>query len=107
MASGALVHSETVVGLMEEYMQKSCKRIFLADGFPRNQENIDVWNDRFEGKVDVKFMLLFDLDGPTMLERLLYRASVSKVKRADDKEEVMKKRIETFEKSIPIFDKYD
>ena len=52
-------------------------------------------------------MLLFDLDGPTMLERLLYRASVSKVKRADDKEEVMKKRIETFEKSIPIFDKYD
>ena len=41
-----------------------------------------------------------------MLKRLLYRASQSKVKRADDKEEVMKSRIATFNKSIPIFDKY-
>ena len=49
---------------------------------------------------------LFDLDGETMLKRLLYRASQSEVKRDDDKEEVMKKRIETFEKSIPIFNKY-
>ena len=52
-------------------------------------------------------MLLFNLDGETMLKRLLYRASISEVKRDDDKEEVMVKRIETFEKSIPIFNKYD
>ena len=31
-----------------------------------------------------------------MLERLLFRAKNSEVKRDDDKEEVMKKRIETF-----------
>jgi adenylate kinase family enzyme len=41
-----------------------------------------------------------------MLERLLYRAGKSEVKRDDDKEDVMKKRIETFEKSMPIFDKF-
>jgi adenylate kinase family enzyme len=41
-----------------------------------------------------------------MLERLLYRAGQSEVKRDDDKEDVMKKRIETFEKSMPIFDKF-
>jgi len=52
-------------------------------------------------------MLLFNLDGETMLKRLLFRAENSEVKRDDDKEDVMKKRIETFEKSIPIFDKYD
>ena len=52
-------------------------------------------------------MLLFNLDGETMLKRLLYRASVSEVKRDDDKEEVMKKRIATFEESIPIFNKYE
>jgi adenylate kinase family enzyme len=50
--------------------------------------------------------LWFDLAGDQMLKRLLYRASQSKVKRADDKEDVMKKRIDTFNKSIPIFDKY-
>ena len=36
MSEGKLVSSETVVGLMEEYMNKSSKNIFLADGFPRN-----------------------------------------------------------------------
>jgi len=77
-------------------MKNSDKTIFLADGFPRNQENLDVWNERMEGKVDVQFLLLFDLEGETMLKRLLYRASQSKIKRDDDKEEVMKKRIETF-----------
>jgi adenylate kinase family enzyme len=42
-----------------------------------------------------------------MLKRLLFRASKSKVKRDDDKEEIMKKRIATFEKSLPIFDSFD
>jgi adenylate kinase family enzyme len=36
MSEGKLVSSETTVGLMEEYMNKSSKTIFLADGFPRN-----------------------------------------------------------------------
>jgi adenylate kinase family enzyme len=36
MANGELVSSETVVGLMGEYMDKSNKNIFLADGFPRS-----------------------------------------------------------------------
>ena len=57
-------------------------------------------------KVDFQFLLWFDLASDQMLKRLLYRASQSKVKRADDKEEVMKKRIATFESSIPIFEKY-
>jgi len=43
MSEGKLVSSETVVGLMKDYMNKSSKNIFLADGFPRNQENIDIW----------------------------------------------------------------
>ena len=42
-----------------------------------------------------------------MLKRLLYRASKSKVKRDDDKEEVMKKRIAIFEKSLPIFKQFE
>jgi adenylate kinase family enzyme len=75
MSKGELITSEYVVGLMEEYMKNSKKKIFLADGFPRNQENLDVWNKRMGGKVEVQFLLLFDLEGETMLKRLLYRAS--------------------------------
>jgi UMP-CMP kinase len=107
MAGGELISSDYVVGLMEEYMNKSSKSIFLADGFPRNQENMDVWNKRLSGKVDVKFLLLFNLDGETMIKRLLYRASQSKVKRDDDNEETMKKRVATFEKSLPIFNIFE
>ena len=43
MENGELVSSETTVGLMRDYMNNSDKNVFLADGFPRNQENIDVW----------------------------------------------------------------
>jgi adenylate kinase family enzyme len=42
-----------------------------------------------------------------MLKRLLYRASQSKEKRDDDKEIIMKKRIETFQKSLPIFQVFE
>ena len=103
MSNGELISSELVVGLMKEYMQNSEKNIFLADGFPRSQENIDVWEKVMGDVADLKFLLLFDLDGETMLERLLKRASESAVKRDDDTEEVFHKRIETFEKSLPIF----
>ena len=104
MAKGNLVSSETVVGLMKDYMNKSSKNIFLADGFPRSQENLDVWMKVIGDSAQVKFLLLFDLDGEEMLKRLMYRASQSEVMRDDDKEDVMKKRIHTFEKSLPIFE---
>ena len=91
---------------MSEYMAKSTKNIFLADGFPRSKENIEVWEKKMADKVDFQFLLWFDLPGETMLERLLYRASQSKVKRSDDKADIMKRRIATFEGSIPLFDRY-
>ena len=75
MSNGELIASSYVVNLMSNYIFNSKKGIFLADGFPRNQENVDVWNNQLGDKVDVRFLLLFDLDGETMLKRLLYRAS--------------------------------
>ena len=58
-------------------------------------------------KVDFQFLLWFDLDNETMVKRLKYRASQSKVKRDDDKEEVMMKRVDLFNNSIPIFKKFE
>ena len=56
-----------------------------------------------KGKVDFQFLLWFDLDNDTMVKRLKYRASQSKVKRDDDKEDVMMKRVKLFNDSVPIF----
>ena len=36
MSKGELIKSDYVCGLMEEYMNRSSKNIFLADGFPRS-----------------------------------------------------------------------
>lgn len=52
MSEGKLVSSETTVGLMDEYIARSSKNVFLADGFPRNQENINVWKSKMGHKVD-------------------------------------------------------
>ena len=55
---------------MDEYISKSKKRIFLADGFPRNQENIDVWNKLMGDKVNKKFIVLLDVKPEVSLNRL-------------------------------------
>lgn len=46
---------------MEETMQKDEKKFrFLIDGFPRNEDNLQGWNNVMKDKADVKFVLFFD-----------------------------------------------
>ena len=46
---------------MDEYMQRSDKKVFFAHGFPRNEENIDVWNELMGEKAHQKFTVLFEV----------------------------------------------
>jgi len=41
-------------------MKASGKNNFLIDGFPRNKDNVDGWNQAMEGKVNVQCILFFD-----------------------------------------------
>jgi UMP-CMP kinase len=43
-------------------MNKSDKKNFLIDGFPRNKENIDEWQKSINDKVNIQFVLVFDCD---------------------------------------------
>jgi len=40
-------------------MEKSGKKNFLIDGFPRNRDNLEGWNKAMEGVADVKMVLFF------------------------------------------------
>lgn len=40
-------------------MEKSGKKNFLIDGFPRNQDNLEGWNKAMTGVADVKMVLFF------------------------------------------------
>ena len=41
-------------------MEKSGKNYFLIDGFPRNKDNLDGWNQEMSGVANVKMVLFFN-----------------------------------------------
>ena len=82
------------------------KNQYLIDGFPRNQENLDVFKKIFGDKVDIKFILFYECSFETMEKRILERAKTSG--RSDDNPEALKKRFDTYLKETqPVVDYYD
>ena len=68
--------------------------IFLIDGYPRNQENIEGWNEVFDDN--------FKLVTSIILEKRLPERAKSSGRR-DDKSDVIKKRTKVYvEQSQPI-----
>ena len=103
MVEGKLVPGEIAVTLMKKAMEKNgwATKKFLIDGFPRGQENLDCWNKVIGDSVNVVFVLFFDANEDTMIERILERAKTSG--RSDDNLESLKKRFATFNgESLPI-----
>ena len=43
---------------------------FLVDGFPRNQDNYDGWNEVMGDITDVKFTLFLECSEQTMIDRI-------------------------------------
>ena len=112
MVEGKLVSSEILIDILKKNIEglkdKQNTRILL-DGFPRNQENIDVWKKKkMDDIVDVKFVLYLECGFATMEKRILGRAQASGAqKRADDSPETIKKRFDTFENQTkPIVEYY-
>lgn len=68
--------------------------IFLLDGFPRSQDNIDAWTRKMKDVCDMEFLLNFEVKTEVMEARMLERAKTSG--RSDDNPETIKKRLETF-----------
>lgn len=106
MDSGKLVSSDIVVNLVKEVFEKDKKAIYLLDGFPRNQENLDVWQKILGNSAKIEFMLFLETSDEIMMQRMLKRATESETKRADDTDEtIQKNRIEVFKnETLPIVD---
>jgi len=110
IVEGKIVPSEITVGLLRSAMQSSgwgAKR-FLVDGFPRNQENVDVWN-RLMADAEVEFLLFLDCPEvgdrqDVMMNRILGRNEA----RSDDNIESLRKRLVTYrEQTKPVVDLYE
>ena len=94
MKEGKLISSTTLMKVLKEYIINSENKKILVDGYPRNQENIDVWEKEMKDCVNVKGALYIEVSNEEMTKRLLGRNEG----RADDNEETIKKRLNTFEK---------
>ena len=106
-ADGKLVPSDILVKIIRDRIMLEPEKKYLLDGFPRSQENQDIW-DRIIGKCAiVPFLLFFNCSKETMKARILGRAQASTEKRADDNEEAIEKRLNVYtEQTVPIVEKY-
>jgi len=110
IVEGKIVPVHITCSLLETAINKNMtdnsKFNFLIDGFPRNKDNLDGWNDQMGEKANVKFVLYFDCSEEICLERLLERGQTSG--RSDDNVESIKKRFRTYvDSTMPIINHFD
>ena len=104
MKEGKLISSATLMKVLKEYILNEENKKILVDGYPRNQENIDEWEKQMKDLVVVKGALYIEVSNDEMKKRLLGRNEG----RADDNEETIGKRLETFEKETkPIVEYFE
>ncbi|VDL64658.1 unnamed protein product, partial [Nippostrongylus brasiliensis] len=105
ITNGTIVPVEITCKLLENAMDEAGDaRGFLVDGFPRNQNNLEGWEQQMKGKVDVKFVLFLSCPVDTCINRCLHRGQG----RTDDNEESLRKRIETYNnQTLPIIQHYE
>ncbi|CAM9099152.1 unnamed protein product [Discosporangium mesarthrocarpum] len=102
---GKIVPAEVTVGLLKAAMDRSGKRRFLIDGFPRNLDNLDAWETAMEKSAVVDFVLFLDCPEDIMVGRIMERGRSSG--RIDDNKEAIRKRLETYrESTMPIVKKF-
>jgi len=108
MDAGQLVANEIVIGIVEERLaQADAQKGFILDGFPRNTAQAEVL-DAMLGKLQSPALgkaVHLHVDDEEIVTRLLSRAE--KEGRADDKEEVIRKRIDIYNaETKPLLDYY-
>ena len=102
MSQGKYVPVKITCDLIKKAMDNYSKeKIFLIDGYPRNQDNIDGWIEVFGDNYILITSIILDCDEKELEKRLIERAKSSG--RIDDNIEIIKKRFKThIEESKPI-----
>ena len=104
MQEGALISSDTVMKVLKSYILNSPNKKILLDGYPRNKENMEIWEKEMKGLVNEVGALYFEVSNEEMKKRILGRNEG----RADDNEETIAKRLATFEKETkPILAEFE
>ncbi|BFF96785.1 adenylate kinase isoenzyme 1 [Drosophila madeirensis] len=95
MSSGGLVSNDEVLSLLNDAISraKGSSKGFLIDGYPREKNQGVAFEERI---APADLALYFDCSEDTMLKRIMARAAAAAVKRADDNEQTIRARLQTF-----------
>ena len=108
MDAGGLVANEIVIGIVEERLgQPDAQKGFILDGFPRNTAQAEVLDGMLKrlGQPGIDKAVHLHVTDEEIVKRLLDRAE--KEGREDDKEDVIRKRIEVYNaETRPLLDYY-
>ncbi|MDB5986621.1 MAG: adenylate kinase [Nevskia sp.] len=108
MNAGKLVANEIVIGIVEERLEQAdAKPGFILDGFPRNTEQAQVLDAmlRRHQQPGIDKAVHLQVDDEEIIRRLHLRAI--KEGRHDDKEDVIRHRIEVYNaETHPLLDYY-
>ncbi len=100
---GKIVPADVTVRLLRNAMDKSGSDKFLVDGFPRDMDNLQCWQNNMSDVANVQFLLFLDCPTEIMVDRLLERGKTSG--RSDDNIESIRKRLVTYDQSTrPIIE---
>lgn len=103
--NGTIVPVEITCRLLDNAMQAHGNKKFLIDGFPRNQDNLEGWNQCMAEKVNLQFVLFLECPRDTCIERIMERSKQSG--RSDDNMESLVKRFDTYiNATMPIIEHY-
>ncbi|KAH0790878.1 Adenylate kinase family protein [Histomonas meleagridis] len=95
---GEIVPQEITIGLLRAEIEKQEKSLYLIDGFPRQVDQAQTFE---ETVVSPKAVLFLDAPDDVLVGRLMNRGLTSG--RSDDNEESIKLRIKVYhEKCIPV-----
>ena len=105
ISEGCIVPVAITLGLLRAAMAASPSSRFLIDGFPRNWDNVQGWDEHMEGSCDVEAVWFIDCDEGELEKRLLERGKTSG--RSDDNVAAAKKRFVTYrESTLPIVEHF-
>lgn len=121
LSEGKIVPVALSLGLLRREMESRNSSRFIIDGFPRNQDNLDGWNELMSGVskgysclskfahagiADVDCVLFYDVPVKELVRRMISRGETSG--RSDDNVAAAEKRIATFyESTMPLIDQWE
>jgi UMP-CMP kinase len=89
-----IVPAQITVDLLWEKIRQNRRFLYLIDGFPRNKQNLECWNQSMTNNCEVGYAFCLECSEETMLNRMKERMGVEN--RSDDRVEIFSKRIEHY-----------